>query len=94
MPAWFYILRLKSGHLYSGATTDLAQRWQDHQASRGGRTTFLDPPLSVVYQEPFVTFSAARQRESQIKRWSIAKKEALVSGNKTLLRRLAQSREP
>ena len=87
------MLRLKSGHLYPGATTDLAQRWLDHQAGRGGRTTLLDPPGSLVYQEEFDTFSAARQRESQIKRWSAVKKEALVRGDTTQLRRLAQSRE-
>ena len=88
------MLRLRSGRLYPGATKNLAQRWQDHKDGKGGRTTSLDPPLSVVYHEQFDAFSAARQRESQIKRWSAVKKEALVRGNKTLLRQLAQSREP
>ena len=87
------MFRLRSGRLYPGATKNLAQRCCDHQAGRGGRTTFLDPPVSLVYQEQFDMFSTARHRESQIKRWSAAKKEALVSGNKTVLRRLAQSRE-
>jgi len=88
------MLRLRSGRLYPGATKNLAQRWLDHQAGRGGRTTSIDSPVSLVYQEPFDSFSAARQRESQIKRWSAVKKEALVRGDKPQLRRLAQSREP
>ena len=87
------MLRLKSGRLYPGATTDLVQRWHDHQAGRACRTTSLDPPVSLVYQEQLNTFPEARQREAQVKKWSAAKKEALVSGNLPLLHQLAQSRE-
>ena len=45
---WTYILRLKSGHLYIGATNDLKQRYQDHLNGRACRTTKLDPPVKVV----------------------------------------------
>jgi predicted GIY-YIG superfamily endonuclease len=57
------------------------------------RTTKLDPPINLVYHEEFATFSEARRREIQIKRWSGQKKEALVSGNKDLLRKLSVSRD-
>ncbi|NIQ40073.1 MAG: GIY-YIG nuclease family protein [Proteobacteria bacterium] len=56
------------------------------------RTTKLDPPLKLIYSESFPTFSEARKRETQIKRWSRAKKEALVSGRLTKLRELSKSR--
>ena len=93
MPAWFYILRLQSGTLYPGATTDLRRRWQEHTAGTACRTTKIDPPAALVYHEKFATFSDARHREAQIKRWRKRKKEALVAGNKDLLRKLAVSHD-
>ena len=89
--AYLYILRLKSGSLYIGATTDLKQRYQDHLNGQDCRTTKLDPPLKVVYSESLPTFSDARKREAQIKRWSRAKKEALVTGAMDKLRELSKS---
>ncbi len=93
MSASFYILHLKSGVLYPGATTNLEQRWRDHQSGQACRTTKIDPPVKLVFQEEFPTFSDARRREAQIKRWSARKKEALVSGDTVLLRHLAVSRD-
>ena len=90
--AYLYILRLKSGGLYIGATTDLMQRYQDHQNGKACRTTKLDPPIKVVYSESLPTFSDARKREAQIKRWSRAKKEALVAGDIVKLQNLSKSR--
>lgn len=93
MPAWFYILRLKSGKLYPGATTDLKQRWKDHVAGTACRTTRYDPPTALVYQEEHETFSAARRREAQIKRWSGKKKTALVAGERDKLHALSVSHD-
>jgi putative endonuclease len=90
--AYFYILRLKSGGLYIGATTDLKQRYQDHQNGRACRTTKLDPPVKLIYSESLPTFSADRKREAQIKRWSRAKKEALVAGDIVKLQNLSKSK--
>ena len=92
MSAWFYILRLLSGALYPGATKNLEERYKAHTAGQGGRTTKLDPPLKLVYSESFPTFSEARKREAQIKRWTRAKKEALVAGNMFELPNLSKSR--
>ena len=93
MPAWFYILRLKSGTLYPGATTNLDQRWHDHQAGQACRTTKLDPPTALVFNEQFETFSDARRREAQVKRWSAKKKEALVSGDWAGLKKMSASHD-
>ena len=92
MPAWFYILRLRSGTLYPGATKNLEERYKAHIAGKACRTTKLDPPVKVVYSESLPTFSDARKREAQIKRWSRAKKEALVAGDMVKLRNLSKSR--
>ncbi len=92
MTAWLYILRLKSGQLYIGSTTDLNNRVEEHYSGQACRTTKLDPPVKVVYSESLPTFSDARKREAQIKRWSRAKKEALVAGDMVKLRNLSKSR--
>ena len=73
MTAWFYILRLQSGALYIGATTDLEKRYAKHRVGAAGRITSLDLPISLVYSEEHDSVSAARQREAQVKRWSRAK---------------------
>ena len=93
MPAWLYILRLSSGTLYPGATKDLEERYKSHLAGKGCRTTQIDPPIALVYSEEFKTFSEARKREAQIKRWARAKKEALVSGEMNKLKELSKSRK-
>ena len=91
MPAWLYILRLKSGQLYIGSTADLDQRYKDHCSGKACRTTQLDPPQKLLYSEELDSFSDARKREAQIKRWSRAKKETLVSGDLTKLKDLSKS---
>jgi putative endonuclease len=93
MPAWLYSLRLKSGNLYIGATTDLEQRCQEHFQGKACKTTKVDSPVALVHSEEFETNVEARRREAQVKRWSRAKKEALVSGNMSKLRELSKSRE-
>ena len=92
MPAWFYILRLRSGTLYPGATSNLEERYKDHPAGKACRTTKLDPPVELVHSEAFKTNVEARRREAQVKRWTRAKKEALVAGDKDKLRELSRSR--
>jgi predicted GIY-YIG superfamily endonuclease len=54
------------------------------------RTTKVDPPVALLHSEEFETFSVARRREAQVKRWTRAKKEALVSGNTAGLKALAK----
>ncbi len=71
MTAWLYILRLKSGQLSIGSTTDLTSRVEEHYSGQACRTTKLDPPVKVVYSESLPTFSDARKREAQIKRWNV-----------------------
>jgi putative endonuclease len=91
MPAWLYILRLKSGQLYIGSTTDLNRRYKDHCSGKACRTTQLDPPQKLLYSEKRDSFSDARKREAQIKKWSRAKKEALVAGELVKLKELSKS---
>jgi len=92
LPAWFYILRLASGGLYIGFTRNFEKRMRDHFSGRGCRTTRLDPPIHVAYIEKSESISTIRNREWQVKKWSRSKKEALIRGDITKLKRLAKRR--
>jgi predicted GIY-YIG superfamily endonuclease len=92
MSAWFYMLRLRSGLLYPGATTDLERRWREHLEGKACRTTERDLPVELAHTESFPTFVQARRREAQVKRWSLAKKEALAAGDVARLKALAKRR--
>jgi putative endonuclease len=88
-----YFLRLRSGTVYIGASEDIEQRLDDHASGQACRTTRFDPAVALVRCEVFPTFSDARSREAQLKRWTRAKKEALIKGELNRLRTLSQSRE-
>ncbi|MFC1838420.1 GIY-YIG nuclease family protein [Thermodesulfobacteriota bacterium] len=88
MSIFIYILRLKSGNIYIGSTTNLENRYAEHIKGTASRMTKLDPPVRIAYTETYETQLEARQREAQIKRWSRAKKEALISKNMSKLKSL------
>jgi putative endonuclease len=92
LPTWFYILRLKSGKLYAGSTRDREQRYKKHFTGTGCRTTILDPPIAVAYEEEFNTYREAAARERQLKRWPRTKKEALIRGDLSTLHLLVRRR--
>ncbi len=92
MPAWFYILPLRSKKTYCGSTKWKESRYRAHFSGTGCRTTQLDPPLAVVYEEEFKTFREAFRREHQVKGWTRAKKEALIRGDLNRLKSLAKRR--
>ena len=87
-----YLLRLQSAGIYIGASTDLEQRLTDHMSGQACRTTQLDRPTDLIRVEIQDTFTNARAREAQLKRWSRSKKEALVLGDLDRLRALSQPR--
>jgi putative endonuclease len=90
MPSWFYILRLRSTHLYCGSTRFLDTRIKHHFAGRACRTTKIDPPIALVYSEQYPSYKEAFRREHQVKHWSRANKEALISGKLSQRRKLAK----
>jgi len=77
MSAFVYILRLRSGGLYVGTTTDLDKRYKEHCNGTAGRTTQIDPPFGLIYSEECATFADARKREAQVKRLKSEEGDAL-----------------
>jgi predicted GIY-YIG superfamily endonuclease len=63
----------------------------EHLHGGGSRQTALDPPVAIAYAEQHANFVAARRREVQLKRRSRPKKEALIRGDLTELKRLSRT---
>ena len=89
MAAWTYILRCVDGSYYVGCTTALDQRYGEHQAGTHDGYTAARRPVEMVWSEEFQTIHDAVEVERQIKRWSRAKKEALIGGEWDRLQLLA-----
>ena len=86
-----YIARCSDGTLYVGHTENLELREKEHNDGRGARYTAMRRPVRLVYTEVLESLEAAVRREHQLKRWSLAKKEALVAGDLQRLKRLSAS---
>jgi predicted GIY-YIG superfamily endonuclease len=88
-PFFAYMLRCADGSYYTGSTDELEKRIAEHQHGEGCAWTETCLPVELVWVQEFQTRDEAREAEHQIKRWSRAKKEALIAGNFDLLRLLA-----
>ncbi|NND98885.1 MAG: GIY-YIG nuclease family protein [Pirellulaceae bacterium] len=86
---YVYILRCSDNSFYVGHTQDVAKRVATHNSAKGAVWTAARLPVTVVYQERCDSKEAAIQRENQIKRWSRAKKQALIDGDQLKLIRSA-----
>ncbi len=76
---WFlYIIETRGGRLYTGITTDLQRRWQQHLTGRGAKFFRSDPPDRLVYSSGFPDRSTATREELRIKKLSRKKKLELI----------------
>ena len=82
-----YILRCADGSYYVGKTNDLSTRLTQHQSGVGAHYTAVRRPVEMMYAEEHSTIRSAKNRELQIKRWSRAKKETLISLDSKRLKR-------
>jgi len=74
-----YIIRCSDNTLYTGVTTGLERRFQEHlNHPRGAKYFNGREPLEVVYSENGHTRSSACQREAAIKKLSRDEKLRLV----------------
>ncbi len=75
---FLYILTCKDGSLYTGITTDVARRFEEHKSGKGAHYTRGHKPEKVAYTEEYPSRSAALKREAEIKKWPREKKLKLV----------------
>lgn len=76
---YLYILKCSDGTLYTGITTDLARRVEEHNSGTlGAKYTRGRRPVELMYSKKFRTRSTASQAEAQIKKLSRSEKIDLV----------------
>lgn len=90
MSYFVYILRTSSNTFYIGQTNNLDKRLQEHQNKTGKSAKYIKYFSSciLVYSETYPSRTEAMKREWQLKKWTKTKKEALISGNLKLLKKL------
>ena len=78
---WFvYIIEAVDGSWYTGVTTDVRRRFEEHTAGPKGARYFRGrQPSVVVFTEGGHSRSSACQREAQIKKMSRAQKQRMVA---------------
>jgi len=74
-----YIILCTGNTLYTGITTDISRRFQQHQTGIGAKYFRMRQPLEVVYLEKGHNRSSAARRELQIKAMNRSEKALLVS---------------
>jgi putative endonuclease len=79
MPWTVYLARCRDGTLYTGITTDLPRRLEEHNAGSGAAYTRSRSPVTLVYCEQVGDRPGALRREHAIKRLTRAQKEALAN---------------
>ena len=80
MPSGFvYILASKrNGTLYTGITSDLAERVLAHREGRGSAFVNKYGVTRLVWYQEYPLYADAIQRETSLKRWKRAWKLALI----------------
>jgi len=89
MIGYMYILKCSDGSYYTGSTTNLELRLQQHQNGEGANHTKKRLPVQLVYYEEYARIDEAFYREKQVQGWCRKKKEALITGKPELLPQLA-----
>ena len=91
--AWVYIARCADGTYYTGSTTDLVRRENEHNKGTASKYTRSRRPVTFVFHHEFASLPGAISAETRIKQWTRGKKEALTKGRFDLAAELAACRE-
>ncbi len=76
---WFlYLLRRSDGGLYTGITTDVARRFDQHSSGKGARALRGKSLVGIVYSHSIGSRSLASKVEYAVKRLTKVEKERLV----------------
>ena len=79
---WYvYILQCSDNTLYTGITTDVDRRLDEHNHDnqKGARYTRCRRPVTLIYHETVPDRSSASKREAQLKKLPRQKKLALIN---------------
>lgn len=88
-PWYVYMIQATDGSLYTGITTDVQRRFNEHlkgkQAGNKGAKYFQGrKPEKIVYVEGDHDRSSASKREAEIKKWRRDKKLVLIKASDSI----------
>jgi putative endonuclease len=87
-----YIIHCADDSYYVGVTNALKDRYIEHEFGINKKAyTYKRRPFKALYWEIYESPSEGIMREKQLKKWTRAKKKALIDGNIQELQRLAAS---
>lgn len=75
---YFYIARCQDKSLYIGISSNTKKRIIKHNVGQRAQWVKQHGQAEIVYTEKCNTYSEARKRELQVKKWSRKKKENLI----------------
>ncbi|MEP5253995.1 MAG: GIY-YIG nuclease family protein [Winogradskyella arenosi] len=91
--SYVYILKCSDNSYYTGLTSNLTNRLKQHETGKHKESyTYSRRPVQLVFYAEFTDITLAIQTEKQIKKWSRAKKEALIDGTYEALPNLAKKK--
>ena len=91
--SFVYILLCSDNTYYTGVTENVYKRFNEHQDGKYfGSYTYNRRPVQLVYFCQFTDIEQAFVFEKKIKKWSQAKKEALIEGRYEDLPNLAKKK--
>lgn len=81
-PTWhIYLIRCNDGSLYTGISTDVTRRLEQHRNNQGAKRLRGQPSLELVYSHAIGDRSTAQRIEYQVKQLRRSQKEALIAGD-------------
>lgn len=78
MSHYVYVVKCSDDTLYTGYTTDVDRRVEEHNSGEGAKYTRGRTPVEVVHVEEFGERGEAMSREAEIKSLSREEKERLT----------------
>ncbi|HEY4673685.1 MAG TPA: GIY-YIG nuclease family protein [Nitrososphaerales archaeon] len=83
MANWFvYIVRCRTGQLYTGITLNIKRRLEQHNKGIGSKFTRGRRPVKLVYREICKNRSSAAKRETTIKKMARMHKLSLIANKR------------
>ncbi len=86
-----YILRCADGSLYTGISTDVSRRIQEHQdGTRGAKFLRGKGPLRLEFEQCVGSRGIASRIEYRVKQLGKSRKEQIISGESSLSELMAE----
>jgi len=90
---YVYLLRCRDSSFYTGITNNVDRRVDEHNAGLNQDSyTYSRRPVKLEFIQEFTDPVQAIAFEKKLKKWSRAKKEALIKGDFDLIQTLAECR--